>query len=374
MMILVSVLALGVLIFVHELGHFLVAKWRGIGVLEFAIGFGPKIFSWRSGDTTYSLRVIPLGGFVRMVGDTPDDIAALEQGEGLEEIEDESEKALLTDKSKWFLLKGYWSKVAVVAAGPAANILFAFLLSVGSFWVFGASVPLEIPKIGDVIPGQPAEKAGFKPGDLVKTINGEAISTWEQLATTIGTSEGKELLVIVSREGEPAEVEVRVKAEREGSEVEVVRGVPSTYNYKVGITASFGRESVSIGEAVISGGLHVYRITEMTLRGLGGMIRGLISPTHIAGPLFIFNEAARSAKKGIEYLFDFMIFLSMSLAILNLLPIPVLDGGHLLLFTIEKLKGGPLSTRTQMVATQVGLVFLLLLTVFAVGNDIRRLF
>lgn len=400
----IAVLALGVLVFVHELGHFLLAKAFNVGVLEFAIGFGRSVCSVRWGETLYSLRLVPLGGYVRMVGDDPRLLLAegaekprtAPLGESsqdsarasLEPIREFSveDEALLRDKSRWFLQKSYLPKALIVLAGPGFNLIFAVLLAILSFAVYGRGTSSELSRIGDVFPGLPAEKAGIKGGDLVLSVNGEPISLWKELAERVAKSEGKQLTFLVRRavenqeDGPKAqqnpiseELKLNVLPELEGGELAALEGRSPEKRYKIGIVPAMDRTPVALTEAVRAGPLAVWGASVMTVRGLSGMLQGLISPKHIAGPIFIFDQAAKSAKKGLEYLFDFMIFLSVSLAILNLLPIPILDGGHLMFFTIELLKGSPVSIRVQEFAHQVGMGALLLLMVFAVGNDLLRL-
>lgn len=390
MMIIVALIVLGILIFVHELGHFLVAKWNNVGVLEFALGFGKRIFSKKIGGTVYSLRIIPLGGFVKMTGDDPHDVYGEHDAAGhntdhtphlesdLSEFDQES-LSLLKDKSKWFLSKGFFAKFSIVFAGPLFNLLFALFAAIGSFYFFGKVVPTELSVIGDVVPGYPAEKAGVLSLDKIISIDGKSVSSWKEMAETIGGSRGKELLLHIKRslkeDGKEIEKEVDIKiaAAPESSEIAVVQGTEPRESYKIGIMPDTHREPVSLGEAALYGTLHVAGIAEMTARGLWGMIRGAISPKNIAGPIFIFQEAGRNAKKGIDRLLDFMVFLSVSLAILNLLPVPVLDGGHILFFIIEAIKGSPLSLRAHRVAQSIGMAMLLLLMIFAMGNDVLRL-
>ena len=353
-----AIIILGILIFVHELGHFLVAKLCKVGVHEFAIGFGPTILQKKVGETVYGIRAIPLGGFVRMMGESHEEDA---------EIEDASQR------EKSFARKGYIAKFAVVFAGPLFNLLFAFFIAVTAYLSFGASEPSHLPKIGDVIPGMPAEKSGLKPNDVIKTVNGDAVATWEEFAQHVFDSKGKSLALEVEREGTPMTIEVIGKPEK--IEEAVIRGDNQISDkFKIGVVASFDRVPVSFLEANKYAALQILGITVTTWRGLKGMVKGLISADQIAGPLFIVSEAARSAKRGIEYVLDFMVFMSVSLALLNLLPVPVLDGGHLVVFTLEAIIRRPIGLRAQMIANQIGFALLMLLTFFAMSNDVRRLF
>ncbi|MFM1847006.1 MAG: hypothetical protein RL417_480 [Pseudomonadota bacterium] len=388
-MILISILVLGVLIFVHELGHFLLAKWNGVGVVEFAIGFGKPLWQRRYGETVYSIRLIPLGGYVRMVGDDPRALAGVADGSSSEEgaraesaltgSEISVDPALLADRSRWFLSKGYWPKFSIVFAGPAFNLIFAVGAAIASFALFGRDVPLEGPAIGAVVPAYPAEKAGLKPGDIVRSIDGVPVSTLVELAERVAGSGGREMAFVVERGGEESgakeEVQLRITGTSDAAELAMLDSdpQPATPRYKIGIVPGTKREPVEFFTAIKAGFIHVAYLSELTLKGLWGMVQGAISPRHIGGPIFIFKEAAQSAQRGAPDLIGFMVFLSVSLAILNLLPIPILDGGHLVFFTIEALKGSPVSLRFQERANQIGMALLLLLMVFAMGNDILKL-
>ena len=361
-----------------------------MGVLDFAIGFGKKIVKKRIGDTTYSVGLIPLGGYVRMVGDDPALLnetadANLNPSDLLEgkteEPLDERDRALLADKTKWFLLKGYWSKSAIVVAGPLFNILFALVLSFALHLVYGKPDPESFgtkPVIGSVAPGFPAEKSGLRAKDKVLSINGKPIATWNELATTIATSEGKPLALSIERpvKGEkPESLTLNVSGTFETGDLTALDPVEKKeHKAMIGITPDFERVPVTALEALTIAPKHIWLVSQMTVRGLYAMVSGAISPKSIAGPIFILGEAARSAEQGMDVLWNFMILLSVSLAIFNLLPIPVLDGGHLLFFTLGAIRGEPLSMKLQRIASQVGMCLLLLLMVFAFSNDLIRHF
>lgn len=394
--ILLSIVALGVVIAIHEAGHFAVAKWCRVGVIEYAIGFGKALISRRYGETRYSLRLIPLGGYVRMVGDDPYSVAQMQNPEQDPKMDppplatpeqwaapdtknapDPLEQALLADRSKWFLTKGVGAKSAIVLAGPLANLISAFFLGVLSIAVWGATVPVNLPVIGQVIPGYPAAKAGLKMGDRVISVDGQPMNTWEELSSTVRNSEGKELAFEVERtpEGQPpATLTLRFAGVQEKSELEFLDSSFASTGYKVGIGAAAKRVDVGVVEATQMAGYQIYKLTKVTIRGIIGLVTGAISLKNIGGPIFIFGESMRSANQGIAALLDFMVFLSVSLAVFNLLPIPVLDGGHLMFFLAEAVKGKPVSLRVMEVATQVGMALILALTVLAVGNDVLRLF
>jgi regulator of sigma E protease len=372
-----SLLVLGILIFVHELGHFLLAKMNGVGVLEFAIGFGRTVYSRRIGETKYSLRLIPLGGYVKMVQEDPGLSRSAETVQGViegGEGYDDDDRRLLENRDRWFYTKGFWAKSSIVIAGPAFNFLFAILLTFATISIYGHQVAVETPTVGELIPGNPAEKAGLKPGDVIHKVDGTEVTTWVEMAQRISQSGGRELTLEIERkiDGDPSRMHLVIAGELDNSELAVLEG-RAHKNYKIGIVPEMRRVQAGLWERTQISVFHVYRLSDMTVRGLWGMLTAKISAKNIGGPIFIFQEAASNAKKGLERVFGFMIMLSVSLAVLNLLPVPILDGGHLVFFIIEAIKGGPLSVSVQERATQIGMALLLLLMVFAMSNDLGRL-
>lgn len=379
--VLIGLAVLGVLIVVHELGHFLLAKLNGVGVLEFSIGFGRKIWQKRIGGTRYSLGIVPLGGYVRMVGDDPHDAYETETlaERALEPVvpsQDAEVKSMLHDKRRWFLERGYWVKSAVVLAGPGFNYLFAILLAVFTFSYYGIDKVLNVPVIGETIPDLPAEKSGLLSGDRVISINGREMKEWRELAETVRGSSGETMSFAVERTvgGQPRRVDLQLAGVPENPELALVNGTAHTASYVIGIAPKVESVEISFSEACRLGVRHVWGMTVMSVRSFALLVTGSISAKNIGGPISIMKYAAQYAEKGLEKLYLFMIFLSISLAILNLLPIPILDGGHLVFFTIEALKGSPVNVRVQEIANNVGLVLLLALMIFAVGNDVVRIF
>ncbi len=379
--IIVPLIVLGVLIVVHEFGHFIVAKWCGVGVVKFSVGFGPAIWKRRIGETIYQVSVIPLGGFVRMLGDMPDMITGEQETDakvrGEEEEEDESDipieeewseadRAFFEDRSRWFLEKGLLARSAIVAAGPIFNFFLAVALIFLSVSLYGEEYVEKDPTIGAVMKGSPAEIGGLQSDDTVRTIDGEVMTDWKMLASTIRNGSGEPITLGVVREGENIEIVVTPEAKE-------LRKPSGEYErvHMIGIGPNYGTRDVGLGRALEVGFLWTWRATDRTVVGLWGLMTGQVSPKELAGPLFILGEANRQAKKGFQDLLSFMAVLSVSLAVLNLLPIPVLDGGHLLFFLIEAL-AGPISVRKREVAQQVGMVLLLCLMVFAIHNDIFR--
>ncbi len=395
--ILISIVVLGVLVFVHELGHFLVAKFFGVGVLEFALGFGRPLCRWQGKETTYSIRAIPLGGFVRMAGDDPVavygesvvgprlEVEGASPIEGSQEELTVSQQRMVDDESRWFLKKSYGPRCAIVLAGPLANFLFAWVLAFGAIMAIGLPVVGDGPvTIGGVFDGSPADQAGIRKGDKVLSVDGKRIETFKDLMAIVQGSQGNPLTFEVERpsQEQPQDssseiVTVQVKPTRDvPSELEIVDGRPASPTYRVGIQRSLKNvtyEPADVKTALVAASDQVVALSLQNLRGLRALITGRISPTKsIGGPIEIIKQTAASADEGVMALIGFMIFLNITLGIMNLLPIPILDGGHLTLFTIEALRGRPMTLRSQARIMNVGMLILGALMIFALGNDLYR--
>jgi regulator of sigma E protease len=394
--ILISILVLGVLVFVHELGHFLVAKFFGVGVLEFALGFGRPLCRWQGKETTYSIRAIPLGGFVRMAGDDPVavygesvvgprlEVEGASPVEGSQDDLTESQQRMIEDESRWFLKKTYGPRCAIVLAGPLANFIFAWVLAFAAILIIGLPVVSDGPvTIGGVFEGSPADQAGVRKGDKVLSVDGKPIESFKDLMAVVQGSRGNALAFEVERTASDGQrnrqevVTVQVKPTMEmPSELEIVDGRSSNPTYRVGIQRSLKNvsyEPADVQTALSAANTQVVALSLQNLRGLRALITGRISATKsIGGPIEIIKQTAASADEGVMALIGFMIFLNITLAIMNLLPIPILDGGHLTLFTIELLRGRPLTLRSQARIMNVGMLILGALMVFAIGNDLRR--
>ena len=436
---------LGVLVAFHELGHFLAARWVGVKVLKFSLGFGPKIFGRQVGETESLLSAIPLGGYVKLFG------------------EDDTEAATPEDRRRSFAHQGLWGKVLIVAAGPGFNFILAYLIFAG--WLStgaplfvptfrdlsaevealvpgspastagmeigdriitvngkdistkselldavakskGQPIPLEVrrgnqtkplnvtpipvpgevttgeeplytvgveetpPLVTSVMHGSPASTAGFQAGDRVVTIEGQAIYTWAQMTTQVKEHPQKPLRLEVLRKGQRIPLTVTPTAEKvtvNGQTIEVG---------KIGISGP-GRSLMRADnplEAVYQGLEATWGWTELTAIGLYKMIVGDISSKNIGGPLTIANISGEAASQGASSVVFLIAILSINLGVLNLLPIPILDGGHLLFFLIEGILRKPLGERQRELAQQAGLVLLVGVMIFAFWNDLERIF
>lgn len=348
--IVAAVIVLGFLILFHELGHFLVAKRAGVGVVKFSIGFGPKIIGRRIGSTEYVLSAIPLGGFVKMVGEDPE-----------EELRPE-------DRRIAFQHQPIWKRMAIVIAGPGANLLFAFIAFSLVFMVYGARLPSEAAKVGGTIEDMPAAAVGLKPGDVVTTVNGNPVDKWENLSESIRSSGGAALTLGVQRDGANFQVQVTPLAKPEKN----IFGETVGTAYVIGIERGFDQEHVGPVQAIGMGARQTAWWVETLLVSIAKMFQGKIPAKDIGGPILIVQAAGQQARLGLEYLLNFMAVISVNLGVLNLLPIPVLDGGHFLFFAFEAVLRRPLDIRHREIAQQVGLVLLISLMAFAFYNDIAR--
>ena len=345
------IIVLGVLIFFHELGHFLVARLLGVGVEKFSLGFGPKLIGKKIGITEYQISAIPLGGYVKMVGESPDS-----------EL-DPSEIPIS------FTHKHVLKRILIVAAGPFFNILLALIIFFGIFQISGLLI-LK-PGIGNVDEGSPAYIAGLKKNDLVVSIDGVDISSWEDMANTIMASKGKTLAISVLR-GDT------VLTKNVTPEVKKVKNIfnEDVDRYLIGITASgeIFKKDLNFFQAVSESVNQTYQITALTIKGVVKLFQGTVSPKTLGGPIMIAQMAGQQAKEGVVNLIFFIALISINLAILNFLPIPVLDGGHLLFFFIEAVKGSPVSVKVREISQQAGIFVLILLMIYVFYNDIARVF
>ena len=345
------VIVLGVLIFFHELGHFLVARLLGVGVETFSLGFGPKMISKKIGITDYRISAIPLGGYVKMVGEQPD--ADLDPA----------------DIPLSFTHKHVFKRILIVAAGPFFNILLALFIFYGIFQISGMLI-LK-PSIGEVNEDTPAYRTGLEKGDLVVSIDGVKISSWEDMAKMITTSKGKPLTISVLRGNSMRVVDIT-------PEPKIFKNIfnEDIERYVIGIAASgdFFTKDLNVFQALSQSFIQTYQITALTIKGVVKLFQGAVSPKTLGGPIMIAQMAGQEARAGAVNLIFFIALLSINLAILNFLPIPVLDGGHLLFFFVEAVTGRPVSIKIREIAQQAGIFVLILLMIYVFYNDIARVF
>ncbi len=363
-----AVASIAVIIFVHELGHFLVAKRCGVDVLVFSLGFGPKLLSYRSGETEYRLSLIPLGGYVRMAGQ--DDLRDPAGGQADDAPVAEGDIEGSGDPARRFSAKSLGQRTAIVAAGPTVNLLFAFLLFAVAAAIYGSPVAVEEARIAGVREGGPAASAGLRTGDTVVAIDDASVAGWEDLAGRVRESGGTQLaFTVIDAEGRSRSVTVVPERHDQRDMFGEVTGE----TFMVGIERAFENQAVGIIEAAGIGARQTWFWTRVIFETLVRLFQGRVSASDLGGPIMIAQEAGRRAAHGLEPLLRFMALISVNLGVINVLPIPVLDGGHLLFFGIEGLRGRPLSVRYRELAQQVGVFLLLALMVFVVFNDISRI-
>jgi regulator of sigma E protease len=350
---------LTIVVFFHELGHFLVARWCGVAVKTFSIGFGPEIagLTDRHG-TRWKLSWIPLGGYVKFIDD---ENAASAGQKALEELTPEERK-------QSFQAKSLGQRAAIVAAGPIANFILAILIFTAVFTVFGERITAA--KVDIVNPGSAAERAGFLPGDRVISIDGQKITSFSEMQRIVGMSPDQPLHFVVERDGKT--LEITATPER--------KEITDNFGNVIRLGLLGIQRSASAGDwtlkrhdpatAVIMAVNEVRFVIERTFAYLYDVIAGRESADQLGGPLRIAELSGQVASLGIGPLLSFAAYISVSIGLLNLFPIPMLDGGHLLFYLIEAIRGRPLSEATQEIGFRIGLAFVLMLMIFATWNDL----
>ncbi len=337
-----AVFVFGLLVLVHEFGHFITAKMTGMRVDEFAIGFGPKLISKRYGETVYSLRAIPLGGFNDIAGMDPDNNTAGERG---------------------FCEKPILSRMIVILAGAAMNFLLPIMLFFVIFATLGVAKPSPDPIIGDVIPGMSAEKVGLKSGDIILGVNGQAVATWKDFTDKLKTVEAGQDIQLEYKRGEQVN-SVTLTPKYDAQKKRALVGVQSSIVY----------ESKTLSESFTMSVTHTKEITVAMIDAIANLFKEPSQTENLAGPIGIIQMSGQVAERGFIPLLNFAALLSINLGIVNLLPVPVLDGGHFVNLSIEAIRGKPLGAKAIAYTQRVGIALLLMLMLFATKNDIVRVF
>ncbi len=436
--ILGGIIGLGILVFIHELGHFAVAKGLGVGVLKFSLGFGKKLIGQKRGETEYQIALIPLGGYVKLLGESPD-----------EEVPD-------SERSRSFTEQSVIKRTAIVGAGPVMNLVLALFVLPAVFMI-GVQQPRYLssePVVGWVEPTSPAAEGGFLPGDRLVSINKTPLANWESLAAKVLTSPNEQLTIAFERDGRPMSTEVLSQADPETgagyigiepaipkmvirevmenspaqqagiqqgdiivsidgaphqSYLEMLKLIKESHGRRLSCEIRRGEETRSVDitpiynpekdksevgvsfvpgfpdiefvkrrlgffGAIERGTREVWRLTGLTFSVIGKLLTGRFSIRHVGGPITIVRFAGQAAQSGFVPWLQFLAFLSLNLAILNVLPIPILDGGHLAFLLIESVIGRPISPKKQEMAFKIGLVILIALMVVVSYNDVVRVF
>jgi len=334
--ILATIFVFGVIVFIHEFGHFITAKASGMRVDEFAIGFGPALVKKQKGETLYSIRAIPLGGYNKIAGMMPD-----------EELDDRS-----------FLNKPVWKRFIVIFAGAFFNFLLAIVIFFGVFVTYGQQTPSNEPVIGRIVNDSPAIAAHLEVNDRITSINGKAITQWSDITTHLKGTENTVVTMMIDRGGETKEVSV-IPTESSGRAI-------------IGINPQINSTPYSIGEAAERSVTATIAILQEMVRTLWLMITGQMA-AQVSGPIGVAQAAGEMAQFGFVYLLNFTAILSLNLGVINLLPVPALDGGHLILLIIEGITRRRMPPKALQYIQMTGVILLIALFIYATTHDISRL-
>jgi regulator of sigma E protease len=391
---LAPIIVFGLVIFVHELGHFLAAKAVGVYAPRFSIGFGPALWRRRWGETEYILALLPLGGYVRMASREDEATAFIEGGSeegsaqqvgasGADPVvegartrrRDWDPEALIpfgpkpVPEHRWFESKPLPARLFILIAGVSMNAILAIAVSTSVFAVYGRQY---VPAVVDsVVAGRPAERAGLQRGDSILAIDTAQVRRWTDVLTRVSASPGREIAIEVARGGERVRIPVVPEATVDtnpltGREVTVGRIGAAPVNRVI-------REPVGLGEAAVNGWRATWAMGGAVVTVVGGLFSGGVPVSQLGGPIAIGRASVEAARSGVEQLLSLVAFLSINIAVLNLLPVPVLDGGQILLNILEAARGSAFSARTREMILRAGLAVILLLFVLVMFNDLKGL-
>ncbi len=350
--IITVLLVLGGLIFFHELGHYLMARALGMGVTTFSLGFGPKLLSKTVGKTEYCLSAIPLGGYCALVAED----SSSEVPEGF-------------TRDEYFSDRPAWQRLLVVLAGPVANILLAWVLCIGLAYGYGEAH--LVPSIGEVQKDSPAASVGLKSGDIVLKVNDTPIDDWTVMAKAINASAGNPMTISVERAGKIETFKLSAKSTTHKN----IFGEDKKA-WVIGVKASGETAHVDIGfvDSIFAGAKRTWTMVELTWTGFVKLFQRVVPMDQVGGPIMIAQVVGKQASEGLANVLAIAALISINLGILNLLPIPVLDGGHIVFFILEMIFRRPLPIKVREISSQVGFFLLIGLMVFATYNDIVRIF
>lgn len=352
---------LSIVVFVHEWGHYIVAKMCGVKVESFSIGFGPEIlgFNDKSG-TRWKISLLPLGGYVKMFGD--EDPSSAKPGEGVFRMTD-------AEKGMAFFHKPVGQRAAIVVAGPAINFIFTFIVFVGLFCTEGQ--PFTPPRIAEVAPNTPAAEAGLMAGDMVLAVNGSRIDRFEEIRREVSGARDETVRLTIERDGQEIEKSIIPRVNDVTDRFGTVHKVS-----QIGIRADatqMGYRKLDPIPAIGASVDEMFNMAGATLKAIGQIIVGTRGTEELGGPLRIADMAGKVSKEGIVPMIWFMGVISLSLGLFNLFPVPLLDGGHLVFYAFEAIKGKPVNESVMEFSSKAGLLFIVCLTVFFTWNDLVQL-
>ena len=336
--VLACIFVFGILVTVHEFGHFITAKLTGMKVEEFSIGFGPNIYQRQEGETLYSLRMLPLGGYNKIAGMDPEDPEDLERG---------------------FNSKPVASRMLVILAGSLMNFILPVLIFFGIFLAYGMEVPQNTPVLGQIVEGYPAAQSGIKEGDKDLSINGQPVSQWTDIRTRLADAGTKPVPFEIQRDKEKLTVTVTPVLN------------PETGKPFIGVVSSLKKVQLTPWQAAVSSVTATKNIIKNMYASLYHMVTGK-TKAELSGPVGVAKMAGQVAHKGFDMLLQFTAMLSLNLAIINLLPLPALDGGHFLILLIEAVTGHKLGKTAMQNIQKVGVAMILAITIFATFKDLTR--
>ncbi|WP_319499250.1 RIP metalloprotease RseP [uncultured Cohaesibacter sp.] len=359
-----ALFVLMIVVFFHELGHFMVARWCGVTICEFSIGFGKELFGFhdRHG-TRWKISAIPLGGYVKFLGD--ENAASVPDQEAMNSLGEDDREGSLHSKS-------LWARAAIVAAGPFANFLLSIIIFGMLLFLYGK--PITPARVDAVVPDSAAAEAGFEVGDIMLSVDGQAIKSFADVQGIVALSSGDALAVVVDRNGQeltlmttPRRTEV---TDQFGNKQKIgVLGIRHEARAEDVVRMQYGPL-----EAAWGGVTETYAIVERTLGYVGRIFVGKEDADQLGGPIRVAQVSGQVATLGIVALVNLAAILSVSIGLLNLFPIPMLDGGHLVFYAIEGIRGKPLSAKSQEVGFRIGLALVFSLMIFATFNDITHIF
>jgi regulator of sigma E protease len=356
--LLATALVLGVLIFVHELGHFWAAKALDVEVSRFSIGFGPRLFGFKRGETEYVVAAVPLGGYVKMEGMGDEEGSAL--------LEGRSEPRSPSPRD--FDRKPLWARFVIIAAGVTMNFIFAFV----AFAVAARAQGVLVPTIEQVTENTPAAAAGLKAGDVIESVDGHRVRSVPEVQQIIAPRPGEKLRIEIRRDGGLVARDVVPDSQHVWNDL----ARDSVWIGMIGIAFGAGPEaarSLGLGASIAAGARETGRWTSQIVEFLGRLVTGKGSARDLGGPILIGQMSGEAARLGLWPLLKFMAIISVNLAVLNLLPVPVLDGGHMVFLGVEAVRGRAISIEQRVRLTQIGMLFVVALLVWAFANDILRL-